>query len=66
MVRHVILIHSVRSLRRLDVILGMNSLEFNRVHMNYYNKTMIFHEFFEEDSRIISSNQVEEFLKDEA
>lgn len=41
-------------------------MEFNHVHINCFNKLVFFTKFGEEeDSRFISANQVEEFLKDE-
>lgn len=55
------------TLSQLDVILGMNSLEFNRMYINYYNKTMLFPEFVEEKSvQFIFVRDVEEFMKEEA
>ncbi|XP_050896513.1 uncharacterized protein LOC127103285 [Lathyrus oleraceus] len=54
-------------LSQLDVILGMNWLEFNRVHIICFDKTMLFHEFEEgEDLMFMSANQVEKSLKDNA
>lgn len=54
-------------LSQLDVIMGMNWLESNHVHINCYNKSVIFPEFVEEkNSRFIFVSQVEEFLKDES
>lgn len=46
-------------LSQLDVILGMNWLEFNRVHINYFSKTMMFLEMRgDEELMFISSKQV--------
>lgn len=54
-------------LSQLDIILGMNWLEFNHVHINCFNKSMLLPEFGEEeDSRFIFSNQPKKLLKDEA
>ncbi|XP_050877291.1 uncharacterized protein LOC127081044 [Lathyrus oleraceus] len=51
-------------LRNLDVILGMNWLEFNHVHINYFFKTVSFPEFDISDELFISYKQVNEFVKD--
>lgn len=52
---------------QLDVILEMIWLESNHVHINYFNKSVLFHELNEEeDLRFIFANQVEELLKYEA
>ena len=41
-------------------------MEFNHVHINCFNKSVLFHEFGKkEDSRFIFANQVDELLKDE-
>lgn len=53
-------------LSQLDVILGMNCLEFNRIYINNYSKAVLFPEFMEEkDPLFISASQMREFLKDE-
>lgn len=54
-------------LNQLDVILGMNWLEFNHVHINYFDKTVMFIEIGENgELMFISAKQVYDFLKDEA
>lgn len=54
-------------LSRLSVILGMNWLEFNRVHIDYFSKTMMFSEVGGDGKlNFIHAKQVEEFLKEEA
>ncbi|XP_050889770.1 uncharacterized protein LOC127095068 [Lathyrus oleraceus] len=51
---------------QLDVILGMNWLEFNHVHINCFDKVVIFSKFEDDkDSRFIFANQVEMSLKQE-
>lgn len=51
---------------QLDVILGMNWLEFNHVHINYFDKTVLFPEFEKgKYSRFIFANQVDMSLKQE-
>ncbi|XP_050918753.1 uncharacterized protein LOC127136205 [Lathyrus oleraceus] len=52
-------------LRNLDVILGMNWLEFNHVHINYFNKTVSFPEFDACDDLFVFAKQVDEFEKDD-
>ncbi|XP_058741828.1 uncharacterized protein LOC131614228 [Vicia villosa] len=42
----------------LDVILGMNRLEYNYAHINCYNKTVRFSTAKEEDAGLVSSKQV--------
>ncbi|XP_058775107.1 uncharacterized protein LOC131649361 [Vicia villosa] len=49
---------------KLDVIPGMNWLEFNHVHINYFNKIISFPEFVEEKDLFVSAKQVEEYAKD--
>lgn len=45
----------------------MNLLEFNHIHINRFNKSMLFPEFDkEEDFRFLYANQVEGFLKYDA
>lgn len=53
-------------LNKLDVILGMNWLEFNRVHINCFNKTILFSELDEDGGLFVSAKQVDGFLKDGA
>lgn len=53
-------------LSQLDFILGMYQLEFNRVHINCFSKTVMFLELGRnEEFMFISSKQVEEFQKEE-
>lgn len=48
------------------LFLGINWLE-NRIHINCYDKTMMFPEYVEEEvSKFISANQLEKLLKNEA
>lgn len=55
------------TLNRLNVILGMNLLEFNCMYINCYSKAMLFLEFVEEkDPLFILAIKMKEFLKDEA
>ncbi|XP_050896583.1 uncharacterized protein LOC127103356 [Lathyrus oleraceus] len=52
---------------KLNVILGMNRLKFNHVHINFFDKTVMFPEIGESGELVfIYANKVEEFLKDEA
>lgn len=45
---------------QLDAILGMNWLSFNHVHIDCFNKTIMFSKLERsKDSRFISANQVE-------
>lgn len=53
-------------LYQLDVILGMNWLEFNRVHLNCFAKTVIFPEDVNEESLFLSARQVKESVDDGA
>ncbi|XP_058764171.1 uncharacterized protein LOC131637563 [Vicia villosa] len=51
----------------IDVILGMNWLEFNHVHINFYSKTVRLLEFGDGGKLMfLSAKQVEEILEDEA
>ena len=51
-------------LRNLDVILGMNWLEFNHVHINCFYKTVLFLEMGDDGNLMfVSAKKVEEFLK---
>lgn len=52
-------------LRNLNVILGMNWLEFNHVCINCYDKTMTFPEFDASDELLVSAKQVDEFIMDD-
>lgn len=55
------------NLNQLDFMLGMNQLKFNHVHVNYFDKTVIFPEIGESGKPVfISAKKVEEFLKDDA
>ncbi|XP_058741124.1 uncharacterized protein LOC131613474 [Vicia villosa] len=49
----------------LDVILGMNLLEYNYAHINCYNKTVRFSTAEEEGAGLVSSKQVRQLLKEE-
>lgn len=53
-------------LRNLNVILGMNWLKFNHVHIICFDKTMSFLEFDASDELFVSAKQVDEFVKDSA
>src|SRR3954468_4313218 len=53
-------------LKQLDVILGMNWLEFNRVHINYFLKTIIFPEGVNFDDLEMTARQVDEGIKNGA
>lgn len=45
----------------------MNWLEFNCIHINFYDKTVLFSEYVEEEvSKFISASQLEELMKYEA
>lgn len=50
---------------KLDVILGMNLLEFNRVHINCFDKPLSFLDFDASDELLMFAKQVDEFMKDE-
>ncbi|XP_050893328.1 uncharacterized protein LOC127099023 [Lathyrus oleraceus] len=52
-------------LMNLYVILGMNWLEFNHDHINYFNKTVSLQEFDVSDEFFVSAKQVNEFVKDD-
>lgn len=55
------------TIKQHDVILRMNWLEFNRVHINYFDKFVMFSEFeLGEDQMFMSSKQLEKSLKDDA
>lgn len=54
-------------LSQLDVILRMNYLEFNHVHINYFDKSVMFIEFGVGENQIfMEAKQVEESLKEGA
>ncbi|XP_058774552.1 uncharacterized protein LOC131648839 [Vicia villosa] len=53
-------------LEQLDVILGMNWLEFNRVHNNCFNRTVIFLEIGVKEDLFLSAKQVDESVQDGA
>ncbi|XP_050896449.1 uncharacterized protein LOC127103225 [Lathyrus oleraceus] len=54
-------------LHQINIILGMNWLEFNYVHINCYSKTMRFPEFGDcGELMFLFAKQVEELLEDEA
>ncbi|XP_050919045.1 uncharacterized protein LOC127136541 [Lathyrus oleraceus] len=50
----------------IDLILGMNWLVFNRVHINYYDKMVSFPDFDASNELFVSAKQVDELVKDEA
>lgn len=50
-------------LYQLDVILGMNWLELNHVHINYFAKTVIFPESKNEESLFLSARQISESVE---
>ncbi|XP_058766033.1 uncharacterized protein LOC131639566 [Vicia villosa] len=49
----------------LDVILGMNWLEYNYVHINCYNKTVRFSTAEEEEADLVSPKKLRQLLKEE-
>jgi hypothetical protein len=53
-------------LKQLDVILGMNWLEFNRVYINCFEKTVIFPEVDAKEDWCVSAKQVDESVQDGA
>src|SRR3954465_5957451 len=53
-------------LKELDVILGMNWLEFNRVHINCFTKTVIFPEEVSNGNLEMTARQVNEAIRDGA
>ncbi|XP_050896964.1 uncharacterized protein LOC127103774 [Lathyrus oleraceus] len=53
-------------LKNLDSILGMNWLEFNHVHINYFDKTKSFPKFDASNELFVSSKKVNEFVSDDA
>ncbi|XP_058746182.1 uncharacterized protein LOC131619056 [Vicia villosa] len=53
-------------LHQINVILGMNWLEFNYVHINCYNKTLRYPEFGDNgELMLLTTKQVSECLRDE-
>ncbi|XP_050890569.1 uncharacterized protein LOC127095973 [Lathyrus oleraceus] len=50
-------------LEQLDVILGMNWLEFNRVYINCFEKTIIFPEVGAKEDWFVSAKQVDESVQ---
>ncbi|XP_050876627.1 uncharacterized protein LOC127080342 [Lathyrus oleraceus] len=55
-----------RPLNKIDVILGMIWLEFNHVHINYFDKSVLFPEFDASVELFVSAKQVDEFMKEGA
>ncbi|XP_058752732.1 uncharacterized protein LOC131625914 [Vicia villosa] len=54
-------------LHQIDVIFGMNWLEFNYVHINCYNKTLRFPKFGDNgEQMLLSAKKVNECLRDES
>src|ERR1043165_8554464 len=53
-------------LEQLDIILGMNWLEFNQVHINYFEKTVIFPEEARVEDVTMSVKQMNSAVKDGA
>lgn len=53
-------------LRNHDIILEINWLEFNHVHINYYDKMVSFPYFDASDELFMSVKQVDEFVKHDA
>ncbi|XP_058775333.1 uncharacterized protein LOC131649597 [Vicia villosa] len=53
-------------LRGLDVILGMNWLEYNCVHINFYNKYVRFSTPNEEETGLLSARQFRKLKHEEA
>src|SRR4051812_412153 len=53
-------------LEQLDVILGMNWLQFNRVHINCFTKMVIFLEDVSVEDLAMTSRQVDDAVKDGA
>ncbi|XP_050888845.1 uncharacterized protein LOC127094008 [Lathyrus oleraceus] len=52
-------------LNQIDVILGMNWLEFNHVDINYFDKLVSFLEFDASDELFVSAKQVDKLMKDD-
>ncbi|XP_058726516.1 uncharacterized protein LOC131597874 [Vicia villosa] len=54
-------------LHQIDVILGMNWLDFNYVHIKCYNKTLRFPKFGDNgENLLLTAKQVSECIRDEA
>ncbi|XP_058784943.1 uncharacterized protein LOC131659832 [Vicia villosa] len=51
-------------LDQLDVILGINWLEYNHVYINYFDKTIIFPENGVKEDLFSFAKQVDEFVQD--
>lgn len=52
---------------QLNVILGINLVNFNHIYINCFNKSVLFPKFDEEEKlRFRYTNQVEDFLKGDA
>ncbi|XP_058746487.1 uncharacterized protein LOC131619405 [Vicia villosa] len=52
-------------LRGLDVILGINWLEHNHVHINYYDKSVRFSSLEEESFKLLSARQMLMLMKED-
>lgn len=52
-------------LNKLNLILGMNWLELNHVHINFFYKSVSFLEFDASEELFLSAKQVDEFMKDD-
>lgn len=50
---------------KLNVILGVNFLEFNHVHVNYFDNSVSFLEFDASDKMFVSAKKLDECMKDE-
>ncbi|XP_050909886.1 uncharacterized protein LOC127123730 [Lathyrus oleraceus] len=50
-------------LNQLDVIIGMNWLQFNHVHINYFDKSVPFPEFDTSDELFVSVKKMDDFMK---
>lgn len=53
-------------LNQLDVILRMNWLDFNHVHINCFDNSVSFLEFDASDELFVFSKQVDDYMKDDA
>ncbi|XP_058755678.1 uncharacterized protein LOC131628887 [Vicia villosa] len=54
-------------LHQIELILGMNWLEFNYVHMNYFNKMLRFPKFGDGgELMLLNAKQLSECIRDEA
>lgn len=52
-------------LNQLDVIIGMNWLEFNHVHINCFDKSVSFLELDASDELFVFAKQVDEFVEND-